>query len=409
MHSRSDHFRRSNRLARCTAWLLLALPLTGATFELGNEDWQVHGFLSQGYTLTSNNDFFGSSQGNGSLDFTEIGVNLVARPWPNLLIAAQGLYRNAGGSDRNETRLDFAQLDYHWSFEDRTKIGVRLGRVKHPIGIYNETRDVVWARAGVLLPQAIYLESLGLREVGRSSDGGLIYGRHAVGDHALSAEFLVAEPQDGSQETVQFFTGTASARGDFGGSPLLVGRAGYEWREGRVKLLASFVSLDRDFDSSTPSVGNGNIKLFYPILSGQLNFEDWSFTGEYGRIDTERSDFLRGAPPSRNTAETFYLQAQYRFAPAWSALLRYESFVADVGDRDGSRTSAQTGLPRHRFFSNDIVAGLRWEFARDWLIAAEYHNIDGTALLSTVDNPELNLGGGDRHTNLFAVILSYRF
>ena len=64
------------------------------------------------------------------------------------------------------------------------------------------------------------------------------------------------------------------------------------------------------------------------------------------------------------------------------------------------------GLPRHRFFAKDLTFGLRWEFAQNWLIAAEYHNIHGTAWLSPIDNPGNNFDG---HWDLLAVMLSYRF
>ncbi|MGH8579085.1 MAG: hypothetical protein ACREVK_02825, partial [Gammaproteobacteria bacterium] len=84
---------------------VLSSPVTQAV-DLGYGDWQLHGFLSQGYTYTSGNDFFGNSQGAGSLDFTELGVNVLGHPWPNLLVAVQGLYRNAAGSDQEDFRLD---------------------------------------------------------------------------------------------------------------------------------------------------------------------------------------------------------------------------------------------------------------------------------------------------------------
>ncbi|MCI0666833.1 MAG: hypothetical protein L0Y43_02115, partial [Methylococcaceae bacterium] len=37
--------------------------------DLGVGDWQAHGYVSQGYTYTSSNNFFGNSQENGSFDF----------------------------------------------------------------------------------------------------------------------------------------------------------------------------------------------------------------------------------------------------------------------------------------------------------------------------------------------------
>ena len=56
---------------------LLGLSPGALALNLGFGDWQAHGFLSQGYTYTSGNDFFGNSQGNGSLDFTEFGLNVL--------------------------------------------------------------------------------------------------------------------------------------------------------------------------------------------------------------------------------------------------------------------------------------------------------------------------------------------
>lgn len=396
---------------------VLSSPVTQAV-DLGYGDWQLHGFLSQGYTYTSGNDFFGNSQGAGSLDFTELGVNVLGHPWPNLLVAAQGLYRNAAGSDQEDFRLDYANLDYRLPLGGASYIGVRAGRVKNPFGLYNEGRDAVWNRPGVLLPTAIYFDALALRQPEISSDGGILYGRHAFGDHALSAEFLVSEVLDNTGGATEFLTAIPNAPGELGGRPLLIGRAGYDWMEGRLRLVFSVVDLDRDFESTSPFVPSGNVTAFFPIGSVQVNLEDWSFTGEYGHINIERSGLFPDAAPRflrDNTSEAFYVQAQYRFAPRWSALLRYDAFFANIDDRSGRETaaalSAATGvpLPRHRFFQKDITFGLRWEFAQNWLIAAEYHNIDGTGALSMVDNPELNLGGGDPHWDLFALMLSFRF
>ncbi|MGH8652366.1 MAG: TonB-dependent receptor [Gammaproteobacteria bacterium] len=199
---------------------------------------------------------------------------------------------------------------------------------------------------------------------------------------------------------------------------MFIGRAAYEWMEGRLRLVFSVVDLDRDFESTSPFVPSGNVTTFFPLGSVQVNLEDWTFSGEYGHINIERSGLFPDVAPRflrDNTSEAFYVQAQYRFAPRWSALLRYDAFFANIDDRSGRETaaalSAVTGvpLPRHHFFQKDITFGLRWEFAQNWLIAAEYHNIDGTGALSTVDNPELNLGGGDPHWDLFTLMLSFRF
>ncbi len=407
-------------LIGATIMLLVGLPSQTSAIDLGFGDWQAHGFLSQGYTYTSANDFFGNSQGAGSLEFTELGVNVLGHPLPNLLLGAQGLYRDTGGSDDDDFRLDYANLDYSFELGERAKIGLRAGRVKNPFGLYNESRDVVWTRPAVLLPQSIYFDALGLRTPELASDGGLFYGRYAFGDHAFTAEFLVSEPN--LDTAVGFLTGIGEATGSLGGRPLFIGRGGYEWQEGRFRLLFTVVDLDLDFEPDSPVALPGTVSLFGPLVSAQVNLEDWSFTGEYLRTSICRSGIfpmLPTDPTARDfllddTAESYYLQAQYRFAPGWSAIARYDAFFANADDHDGSATARGLGLPRHRFYAKDLTVGLRWEFARDWLIAAEYHNIDGTGWLSPIDNPGINdpalaRAVSDGHWDLLAVMLSYRF
>lgn len=389
--------------------LLLMFATHCSALDLGVGDWQTHGFVSQGYTLSWGYDFFGNSQDDGSFDFTEVGVNVLGHIHPDILIAAQGLYRNAAGSDQQGLRLDFANVDYRLPLEGNATFGLRAGRVKNPFGIYNETRDVVWTRPGVLVPQSVYLDTLALRQAMIASDGGLFYGRYHFGDHAIATEFVVSEPLDDIGGAASFLTGIPNAQGSLGGRPMFLGRAGYEWKEGRFRLLFSVVDLDRDFDSASDMIPSGKVKTFYPLASAQLNLEDWSITGEYGHIDTERSGFTPGGLTLKNTSENFYVQVQNRFAPGWSALLRFDAFFVNIDDRDGRQSAQLTGLPRHRFYSKDITTGLRWEFANDFLIAAEYHNVDGTAWLSTLDNPQLSSGGGDNHWDLFTIMMSYRF
>lgn len=197
---------------------------------------------------------------------------------------------------------------------------MRAGRVKNTFGLYNEGRDAIWTRPGVLLPESIYFDALALRQPELSSDGGIFYVRHGFGDHALSAEFTLSDPQE-TAGGPDFLIGIPDAPGSLGGRLLYIGRAGYEWREGRVRLFLTVVDLDRDFDFTSPLVPSGNIDVFFPLASAQVNLEDWSFTGEYGRISIERTGIFPSFFPEfflKNTSENYYLQTEYRFAPGWS-------------------------------------------------------------------------------------------
>ena len=402
---------RHNNFTTYTLAFITLFSGSVCALELGYGDWQAHGFASQGYTYTSGNNFFGPSQGTGSLDFREIGVNLSGHLFTNnLLIAAQGLYRDAGGSDNDGFRLDFANIDYRFTMDEHSAVGIRGGRVKNPFGIYNDTRDVIWTRPSVTLPQSIYFDALALRQAMISSDGFLFYGRHNSGDHSFSAEFVVSEPRDNTGGATEFLTGLPFAPGEMSGDPMYIGRVGYYWKEGRFKLLFSIVDLNRNFTSASASVPSGNVKALYPLVSAQLNLENWSITGEYGQVNLERTGF----PPTghfKNTSESFYLQTEYRFAPRWTALLRFDAFFANIDDRSGKRTSQLTmgALPRYQFFSKDITFGLRWEFARNFMVAADYHRVYGTGWLSPVDNPGLTTGQSDPRWDLFSLMFSVRF
>lgn len=389
--------------------LTLQLPFNALALEWHNGDWQMHGFLGQGFTYTDHNQVFGTSQ-DGSLDFREMGVNASVKLLPNLLVSAQGIYRDTGGSDTLGTRLDFAQIDYSVPlFDSALVLGVRGGRVKVPFGLYNDTRDVLWTRPTVLLPQSIYFDTLALRQAMISADGGILYGRYTHGEHRLNLEFLTAQPRDNVGGAPAFLTGLPNAQGELDGRAMFIGRALYEWMGGRGRLMFSVVDLDRDFHSSSPSTPSGNIKVMYPLFSGQYNAEKWSLTAEYGWIASQRTGFPLPPVLLNSTSENFYLQGEYRFTQDITGVLRYDVFHVDRDDRDGKRLSQLTGLPSHRFYARDLTVGARWEFSRNFLLAADYHYVNGTAWLNAQDNPGLMSGGGDSDWNLFTMMMSFRF
>jgi hypothetical protein len=399
--------------------LTMWMPIKASALEWLDGKVQVHGFAGQGATYTDHNQVFGTSR-DVSLDFREMGVNTSVKLLPNLLISAQGLYRDTGGSDSQGVRLDFAQADYSVPLLDSSLVlGVRGGRVKIPFGLYNDTRDVLWTRPSVLLPQSIYLDTLGLRQGMIAADGGVVYGRYTYGEHRFGLEFLTAEPQDNTGGATVFVTGIPSlfppAQGSLGGRPLLIGRTFYEWMGGRGKLMFSVVDLDRDFRSSNAFYQNGNSKMTYPLFSMQYNAEKWSLTAEYGWINSQRSGYsplLQNLPTwKKNTSENFYVQGEYRFTADFSAVLRYDVVHINRDDRSGREMSQLTNgrVASHRFYARDLTAGVRWEFARNFLLAADYHYVNGTAWLNETDNPTLNNPGTSSHFSLFTTMLSFRF
>ncbi len=78
------------------------------------DDFQIHGFLSQGLFSTSGNNVYGKSKDSVSAGSTELGLNLSYQALDRLSFAIQGLYRRAGESTgkEGEVSLDFAFMDY---------------------------------------------------------------------------------------------------------------------------------------------------------------------------------------------------------------------------------------------------------------------------------------------------------
>ena len=235
--------------ATALAIALLSYPLEARAIDLGFGDLQAHGFLSQGYTYTSANDLFGNSQGAGSLEFHELGMNVLGHPFPNLLLAVQGIYRDTAGSDEEDFRLDYANLDYSLPIGESLTLGVRAGRVKNPFGLYSEARDAIWTRPSVLLPQSIYFDALGATSV-RSSPrmAGILYGRPSLRRPRLHCRIPGLEIRY-SESAVDFrHRRPGRAREPLSGRPFFIGRAGYEWQEGRFRLLFTAMDFDQDFE-----------------------------------------------------------------------------------------------------------------------------------------------------------------
>lgn len=371
--------------------------------------WQIHGFVSQGYVWTSDNNFFGESTRGGSLDFTELGINGSWRINNQLHLAAQLLSRRAGKSSDGHIRLDYGMLDYRMHSEPEHDYGVRLGRFKNPLGLYNDTRDVAFTRPSIILPQSIYFDRT--RDLALSSDGIQLYGdfRSEVGEWQL--QLGVGQPQVDSLDTELSLLG-ANRPGTLQRATSYIGRLVYERNAGHWRLGLTSARLNMDYSPGFADPSRPGAISFTPVIvSGQYNTERFTFTAEYARRHLKYADSIVYAPPSLRhfTGESYYIQGSYRFKERWSALLRYDVTYLNVEDRKGTRYEALLGgtRPAYSQFAKDWTLGLRWDPHRNWMLRVEFHSIDGTAWLPLQDNPIPS--ATKRHWQLFSVLVSYRF
>ena len=376
-------------------------------------DFQIHGFASQAYISTSNNDVFGNSDNGGTFGFTEAGLNASVRPLPRLQLSAQVLSRRAGEGNTGMPRLDYAVFDYRLYSHEVNQFGIRVGRLKNPFGFYNDTRDVAFTRPGILLPQSIYFDRT--RNLGLSGDSVQLYGETAVSSlGTFSTQFGTWLPIVSDKDTELSILG-ALPRGQLNREVSYIGRGIFETNDKRLRLGVSGIWLNTSYDPNSTlndPVGAGSFQFTPVYFSAQYNMERWSLTSEYAirHLKYDHNFGLDNTGKVSNPVnginiygESFYVQGEYRFTPKWEGLIRYDVLFTDRSDRDGSRSKVP-----HSRFAKDITVGLRWNVTPQFMLRAEYHHVNGTGWLSRLDNPASE-GPLSQHWDFYAVQASYRF
>jgi len=394
-------------VARTIAPLLSALaPCWVSADESLWDSFQVHGFASQAVVYTTHNRFFGDST-KWSTDFTEIGVNASLRPMPRMLLSGQLLYRRAGEMYKDILSLDYGLADITALSSERGRAGLRVGRIKNPLGLYNETRDMPFTRPSIFLPQVVYYDKV--RNLVLSSDGLALYGEW-FGDNA-DISLTVAGGQAVIDENVEWGYLGNNWPGDIKpDSTFWTGSLWYTTAGERIKLGLSGAMSSMRFDPHPGSpLQAGTTTFTYVIASFQYNAEDWTISSEYAREPIQWKDFGPYFPYDKATGEGYYLQGAYRIRQDLELMLRYEEGYADRDDRDGSTARAQTGglNPFFNRYAKTWTAGLRWDINQHLMVRAEYDRHDGTFLLSSRENPDTQ--GLVREWDLFSLQLSVRF
>ena len=366
-------------------------------------DYQIHGFAAQGFSVSQSNQYFGDST-HGSADYYELGLNGAASLQPNLIVSAQGLLRRAGGTDTDGLRLDFAQIDYRFLSADSYGAGLRLGRVKNPYGFFNETRDVIFTRPGISLPNSVYLDSEGVRSILFSRNGTQLYGDWQIGEHVLSFEGNVALNSKLTEKEKDEIFGSLDLPVSIDVRDLRAIKLEDDWNGGTVKGALSYLQATLAIEPNPGVPLQGSLDASLWVASLAYNARRYSLTGEY-QLTMIKSEV--SAYPNTSTAgDGFYLQGDFHLTPHWTTMARYSATFENRHDRDGRTYAAQTGGDRYSQFEHDETIGINWQPDRHWGIWAEYHVLQGTAGVPAVDNIGRTLSD---HWTLLQLMAAYRF
>ena len=268
------------------------------------------------------------------------------RPLSNLQFSVQGLSRTAGEGSPGNIRLDYGFIDYTFSNQENSQFGIRLGRMKNPLGFYNDTRDVPFTRPSILLPQSIYFDRT--RKLAIAADGAHLYGeyRSDYGDVSFQAG-IVRPLVQGAEAEAAVFNGSQPP-GHLTPNMSYVGRINYELDGGRVRFGISATQLNMGYSPSPEALSAvppkdlqaGSVHFIPLVFSAQYNAERWSLTSEYAIRFLEYKNF---GPPLGNldfAGESYYFQGVYRFTPEWEGIIRYDALFTNGDDHSGKKWAA---------------------------------------------------------------------
>jgi len=391
-----------------------------------SERLQIHGFASQAYINTSHNNFFGDSE-DGSFEFTELGLNGSFQLSPKIRLASQVLSRRAGELDNGSPYIDYALVDIDLFSTARSTTGLYLGRVKNPIGLYNQTRDVAHTREGILLPQVIYFDTI--RELLISSDGLHAYHHMYLDSGTLLMQAGLGYPI--TNKNVEYAFMGQDWNGKVGNDRLgFFGQLRYEYNGGRWIYSLSHANVTIDFKAgpqdtipfpSGPGLNSGEIEVDYTVLSIQYNGKKWQLTAEAALEKVEFVEISDNFSEQSGRPFGYFIQANYLFTPRWQGFIRYEEWQRDRDDWDADEAAQrslessqllssfginQPAFPAHTNYSKSWVIGGRWDIKPNLMLRAEYHLTDGTSSLPVREN---NIALSEKHWNMLAISLSYRF
>lgn len=152
------------------------VPTQAQDFKLFDRDVQIHGFASQGFVHTNDNNWLTMNTSNvGSGEYTDFGANASTQVTDKFRIGAQIYDRNLGGLGKWHPSLDWAYATYKFA----PWLGIRGGKVKTVMGLYNDTQDLDFLHTFALLPQSIYPTDL--RDSTLAHEGGDIFGDFPAG------------------------------------------------------------------------------------------------------------------------------------------------------------------------------------------------------------------------------------
>ncbi len=373
---------RLRRLVLSTCCMLLCCLASLRAQSLDELNIELHGYATQAFLYSNHNSWNTTDSENGSAAWNEAVVNLTSEPEPKLRIGVQARYELLADYS-NGISLDWALADY--KFNDA--IGIRVGKVKSPVGLLNEVQDVDPVELWALLPQSVY--PIASRNSTLTHYGAVVYGRLR-----LSRAGKLEYRGFGGEREIGAGDGYFAPYRDAGFSVPngLTGPTGggmLRWLTPRKGLMLGSSGLLETLGGEA-GLGplNGKVTLSKArqiCLFGQYEHGRWMLAAEAARLYAAGAIDLTGVGPNpvRTDRRSFYVAGSAHLTNKLNAGLYYSNFI-DV----------QASLGPYRF-QKDWALSSRYDFTSLLYAKLEQHWFDGAGVgFDASDNP--NIHGSSR-------------
>ncbi len=376
--------------------ITIILAISGNAFALDMNQVKIHGFISQGWLKSDNNNYYFADTEDGTFQFNEVGINFMTDLSDQLRIGIQLLSKDLGQFGNNEVGIDWAYGDYRF----RNWLGFRAGKIKMAKGLYNHIRDVDAARTCIFLPHSIYNEAY--RDTTDAMTGLAIYGILPAG-FEYEVQFGKWElPSDGAViATVAngFKIPLNDVRSETVDDTV---NLNLQWSPPNIsglRIVGSYMT-NLQWDIITP-----NMTLTYNVSQFLVGIEyarnNLTLSAEYGR--TYSKSMTGNILLSDPIKEIYYTMASYRFCSVFEAGTYYSVSYNDIADRDGEMQQKK-GRLKETAWLKDFAVFTRFDINQNWIVKLEGHYIDGFNEILDITSKDVSDKGF-----LFAVKTTFSF
>jgi hypothetical protein len=353
------------------------LATRAAAVDVADGKLTVSGFGEWGYGRTTNENAYVLGEEDGGYENAQFALALTAKPQDDVVVAGQ-LFLAADG----ETSLDWAFAEYR--LHDLLRI--RAGKVKNPLGLFMEVKDVGTLRPFFMLPQSIY----GPGNFAAEAYLGVGVTGEWEGAHGWGLGY---DLYGGALELPSFEPVDVVVAG-----PAPYDFSTLEIEEERARdVVGGRVSLHTPFEGLT-----ARISAFTGELEEEVGSERivcFGISGEYAveRLQI-RAEFFRATEGGSETHLGGYAEVAWNFLPNLQLALRF-----DESHQHQDGLSASSSYLGH----HENAIGLSYWPSPNLVFKLSYHSVDGNRF--AVPARSAPDGSSDRRTDLFVAGAQFSF